>query len=78
MRQKGYRSKREMWIFSASLFVVCSVIAMGSLIQEFSLTEHVAWSLAFGGPAIIGAFVWQRWGRERFPLPPQADSPSAE
>ena len=77
VKQKGFRSSREKLGFFIYCCVFNFVISMRILLLELSLIEHIAWSLAIALPGAIGWWAWERWGRERFPLPATDESQSA-
>lgn len=68
--RRGFRSRREKWGLFAYSCVLNFIIVMRILLQELSLVEHVAWTLAIALPGVIGWWAWERWGRAVFPLPP--------
>ena len=72
-KQRGFRSRREKWTLTTISGILTFIVVMKAQIQEPPLVEILAWSLAIWLPAIIGVWVWQRWGRKRFPLPPSSE-----
>ncbi len=68
-KPRGFRSSREKLALFVYSCVLNFIIVMGILLQELSFVEHAAWTFAIALPGAIGWWTWQRWGRDRFPLP---------
>lgn len=65
-----FRSDREKRGYAACAVGTCSLMILPPALAESSVSASIAWALAVGVVGLGAWDAWQRWGRERFPLPP--------
>ena len=73
-----FRSTREGWCFYLSLFVSTQITMLPAILDFWSLRVALIWTPCV---ALLGTVlweVWKRWGRRRFPLPPDKPPPGPE
>ena len=70
---RGYRSRREAIFLTGALFLCLTAISVVRVVLELG---DLVWLLLYGLAALVFLPVvawWQYFGRERFPLPSDAD-----
>lgn len=63
------RSKREKWVYFLVVFLVVLIPpSFNSVFGVYGNSQFLAYAIACA-VALGGMCVWERWGRDRFPLP---------
>ena len=68
------RSKREKWTYvSVILLVILIPPSFNSIFGVYGASQLIAYAIALL-LAESGRYVWERWGRDQFPLPAKAEA----
>lgn len=72
---KRFRSEREQSTYMLCLFAVFFIVVFFPIMFEYSTAMGLAVHLLVPAAALGAWFAWQRWGRDRFPLRSEKNSP---